>query len=729
MVAVKIMFDDLNPSQLEAVNQVDGPLLVLAGAGTGKTKVLTSRIANILSKNLVKPYNVLAVTFTNKAAKEMYHRVKPFIDSLNYHSLPNIGTFHSIATRILREHISKLDEKLAHNFTIIDANDQLKLVKSIALQKGVDLKSYNHKALYEIISRWKDANLLPHKLSSSDIQSPIYKIASEVYTIYQEHMRSSNSLDFGDLILYNNELFLTKPEVLLFYQEKFKYILIDEYQDTNAVQYLWVRMLADKYKNICCVGDDDQSIYGWRGADIANILRFEKDFPKSKVIRLEQNYRSTAQILSAANAIIKSNQNRHTKRLWTDREENIKIKIVYCFNDKEEARFISSEIKKLLLKYKAENIAILVRTSSQTRILEDSLMYNMIPYKVIGNVNFYERMEVRDVLAYIRIVVNHSDNLAFERIINVPKRSIGPATINLIKDYAQNNQFSLFDAISTMLKTNVFKNKTHDALFLLINQIEKWTQLSQSQSAFCAAESIINDSGYIQMLKSENTDEARSRIDNVNEMLKAIGEFEKLDHFIEHASLIMDHDNHHENFGGSVNLMTLHAAKGLEFNLVFLPGWEEGLFPHQRALNDKNINSLEEERRIAYVGITRAKDELYITFAQSRLTFGEITYSQPSRFLADIPKECSMNISSTQTSYNTNINTYNNKTLNKPSSYKSHIENKPHIQSTHNQYNIGSKVRHVTFGIGIIVRITEDNAQVAFQGQGIKTIKTGYLEL
>lgn len=638
--------DSLNPQQLAASLHTEGPILVLAGAGTGKTKVLTTRVANIIHKNLSLPQNILAVTFTNKAAKEMQERIRQMTDCYGL----NIGTFHSIAAKILRQQVQHLGLSLNSRFTIISQDEQIKQIKEIMKQENIDSQKYTPKLLHIIISRWKDQGLLPYKISEIDIKLPIHKIAKFIYEIYQQHLLTSNVVDFGDLLLYNNELFIKNPNILKYYQEQFKYILIDEYQDTNAVQYLWARMLASSLKNICCVGDDDQSIYGWRGAEIGNILRFEKDFPNATIIKLEQNYRSSSEILSAAGAVINNNKNRHGKMLWTNKNPGQKIKIISCWNEKEEGRFVISEIDKLIKesKYNASSIAILVRASFQTRVFEEVFISNAMPYKIIGGLKFYERMEIRDLLAYIRITLNHSDNLALERIINVPRRAIGAITLKQIKDYANTNNLSIFYAIRAMLDNGVLKNKVKDTLSKLTNDIITWAERFAVEPPLNVIKILLEESEYLTMLKEEKTDEALGRIENINEMLKAIAEFDNIHDFIEHSSLVMDNEELASNFGGSVTIMTLHAAKGLEFDLVFLPGWEEGLFPHQRSLNEAGDKGLEEERRIAYVGITRAKKELYITFAESRRMFHEIIRSSPSRFLGEIPDDVCIRRTSTK---------------------------------------------------------------------------------
>ncbi|WP_341764449.1 UvrD-helicase domain-containing protein [Candidatus Tisiphia endosymbiont of Beris chalybata] len=638
--------DSLNPEQLAASLHTEGPILVLAGAGTGKTKVLTTRVANIIHKDLSSPRNILAVTFTNKAAKEMQVRITQMTDCYGL----NIGTFHSIAAKILRSQAEHLNLSLNSRFTIISQDEQIKQIKEIIKQENIDPQKYAPKLLHVIISRWKDQGLLPYKISESDIKLPIHKIAKSIYGIYQANLLASNVVDFGDLLLYNNELFIKNPNILKYYQEQFKYILIDEYQDTNAVQYLWARMLASSTKNICCVGDDDQSIYGWRGAEIGNILRFEKDFPNSTVIKLEQNYRSSAEILTAASNVINNNKNRHGKTLWTDKNDGKKIKIISCWNEKEEGRFVVSEIDKLIREnhYNANSIAILVRASFQTRAFEEVFISNALPYKIIGGLKFYERMEIRDLLAYIRVTLNHSDNLALERIINVPRRAIGNTTLKQIKDYAAEHNLPIFHAIRLMLEQGVLKNKVKDNLNKLITNIESWRKRYTEEPSVNVTRSLLEESGYYALLKEEKTDEALGRIENINEMLKAVAEFGDIHDFVEHSSLVMENEELETHFGGAVTIMTLHAAKGLEFDLVFLPGWEEGVFPHQRVLNEERENGLEEERRIAYVGITRAKIELYITFAESRRIFHDILRSAPSRFLMEIPDDVCIRTSSTK---------------------------------------------------------------------------------
>lgn len=713
---------DLNPKQQEAVQITEGPLLVLAGAGTGKTKVLTSRIAHIIQNNLAYPSQILAVTFTNKAAREMQERINKLIaaDGLN------IGTFHSISTRILRSHIHLLDNGMSKSFTIIDQDEQIKLVKNIALESNIDIKKIPPKLLHVIISKWKDQGILPEKLSNSDVINYDTQVARNIYEKYQRLLQESNVADFGDLLLYCNQLFINNADILSHYQNKFKYILIDEYQDTNAVQYVWARMLAGNHKNICCVGDDDQSIYSWRGAEVKNILRFEKDFPNAKVIKLEQNYRSSSHILKAASGIIKHNKNRHEKTLWTERASEEKIKIVSCWNDKEEARFVAEKIGNYLSsrKYKAQEIAILVRAGFQTRAFEEVFISNAIPYQIIGGLRFYERMEIRDLLAYIRLALNKNDNLAFERIINVPKRSIGDATLKKIKDIATESSVSAFYALEAMLTTGILKGKSKDNLEHFIKLINYASERYQTESAFETTKFILEASGYLLALKEEKTEEARGRIENINEMLKAIDEANNIYDFIEHVSLVMDNEVIEQDFGGRAKIMTLHAAKGLEFDLVFLPGWEEGVFPHQKTLMEQAEKGLEEERRIAYVGITRAKKELFITYAESRRIFAEILNSLPSRFLREIPEEACQKISSSnQLNYSGSKHNFyfQNDSIRPPTE---RVDKK-----TLSGKRPGSKVKHIKFGNGIVVKKNGDTLDIVFENNGLKTIKEDYVEL
>ncbi len=741
--------DDLNDQQQEAINSLEGPVLVLAGAGTGKTKVLTCRIANIIEQGLAEPHNILAVTFTNKAAREMENRVNNIVHAEGL----NIGTFHYICMRILRSHISFLEHDLTQSFTVIDQEDQIKLVKNIALENNIDIKTYPPKMLHVIISRWKDQGITHDKLGSGDISNPKQKIAHFIYKEYQNQMIKSNAMDFGDILLYCNQLLIKNPDILRFYQERYKYILIDEYQDTNVVQYVWARMLASLHGNICCVGDDDQSIYSWRGAEVKNILRFEKDFPNAKTIKLEQNYRSTPNILKAASSVIKNNRKRHGKVLWTDRSSGEPIRIVSCWNDKEEARFIATQVDNLINnhKYEANQIAVLVRAGFQTRAFEEVFLSNAIPYDIIGGLRFYDRKEIRDALAYIRLALNKADNLAIERIINVPKRSIGNASLKKIKDFAIDNSVSIYSAIEQMLDNGIFKGKSKDSLQLFVDVISEASNNYTQGKASEITKDLLAASGYIKSVQEEKTDESRSRIENINEMLRAIGEFDNINEFIEHSSLVMDNASIESDYGGSVKLMTLHAAKGLEFDLVFLPGWEEGIFPHQKSIDEEGDRGLEEERRIAYVGITRAKKLLYITYAQSRRMFSEFINSRPSRFLSEIPEDVCIKQSSSNrlnyygTNHNFSMQNLKNKVLSgekgnyraesnldgdrtyNPANSSNNTTTSYLSKQSNKGFRPGDRVSHPKFGTGIIIRKDDDVFEIVFDKFGIKTIKAAYV--
>lgn len=707
----------LNHKQLEAMHHGSGPLLILAGAGTGKTKVLVSRIVHLIEQEIASPSEILAVTFTNKAAKEMQERINSLIDASGL----TIGTFHGVASRMLRSHVNLLGLPLTQNFTIVDQDDQIRLIKNIAIECNIDIKNYAPKLLHNLISKWKDQGVLPEKIGSSDIDTPAKRMASIIYPKYQSQLQASNAVDFGDLLLYCNQLLINNQEILEHYQNKFKYILVDEYQDTNAVQYLWARMLASKHKNICCVGDDDQSIYSWRGAEVKNILRFEKDFPNATIIKLEQNYRSSSYILEAASSVIKNNKDRHGKKLWTEKQDGEKIKIISCWNDKEEARFVATEADNLIKvgKYQANQIAVLVRAGFQTRAFEETFISNAMPYQIIGGLRFYERMEIRDLLAYIRLCINNNDNMALERIINVPRRSIGNVTLKKIKDCATDNNISAFAAIKLMIDNGDFKGKSHENLQKLVKLIESAGTKYQLTSALEATKFILEESGYLAALKEEKTEESRARVENLNEMIRAIDEFDNIYEFIEHSSLVMDNGILENSFGGTIKIMTLHAAKGLEFNLVFLPGWEEGVFPHQKALNEEGTKGLEEERRIAYVGLTRAREEVYITFAESRRVFHEFINAMPSRFLAEIPDSvCIRSSSSKNLNYLGSRHSFSMQTNSKPKEF---------IKLDNSGKKPGNRVHHQKFGNGIIVKKTGDTLEIAFEKIGLKTIKEDYV--
>jgi DNA helicase-2/ATP-dependent DNA helicase PcrA len=696
----------LNDKQYEAVTITDGPLLALAGAGTGKTKTLTSRIVHILEKDLCYPRNILAVTFTNKAAKEMEYRVMSMIDCSGIW----LGTFHSVAARILRRHADAAG--LSSNFSIIDSDDQAKLIKSLMPKSSAKSDKNEHKIIINIISKWKDRSLLPEDISIFDMKREYDKVARDVYFEYQKKLRDSNSVDFGDLLLYNNKIFEQFPEIVKIYQELFKYILVDEYQDTNIAQYSWIKHLSAIYKNLCCVGDDDQSIYGWRGAEIGNIMRFSQDFPDAKIIKLEQNYRSTKQILTAASGLIEHNSNRHGKVLWTDSKEGEKVRIVNCFDDKEEARFVASKVSVLQSKYKLGQMAILVRAGFQTRTFEDAFVAKQIPYQIVGGLKFYERMEIKDAIAYIRLVMNNNDNLAFERIVNKPKRSIGDVTLNMIVEYSKLHQLSMFDATVRMLDEGIFKAKLHQTLTEFTANIKKWRSAYNLAKTYDATRQILEESGYIASLVQEKTEEEQARRDNIYELLRAIGEYNNIAEFLEHTSLVAD-NNDEDLHVEVVRMMTIHASKGLEFDLVFLPGWEEDIFPSPRCLTVDGNKGLEEERRIAYVAITRAKQELYISYAQRRQVYYEYNNAVPSRFLGEIPKSVVAFESSVSYSAGTSNNAYK----------------QPVAKKADMSFKAGVKIMHQKFGDGMIISVRGNFLEITFKEHGVKTINADFVEI
>lgn len=718
---------ELNEVQLNAVTQTSGPLLVLAGAGTGKTRVLTSRIAHIITSNLASPSEILAVTFTNKAAKEMQERIYKLC---NGHYAMAVGTFHSIAAKILRQHAELVG--ITSHFNIADQDDQLKIIKAILQGLNIDIKETPPKLILSIISKWKDMGISHLEVSSSDMGTSAHNIARKVYELYQHKLTSSNLCDFGDLLLYNTIIFFKYPEILAKLQSQYKYILIDEYQDTNAVQYLWARMLADKHKNICCVGDDDQSIYSWRGAELENILRFEKDFPNATVIALEQNYRSTSHILKAASSLIKNNNHRHKKTLWTDLRAGDPIKIVSCYNDKEEARFISNNISNILLnnQIRANDIAILVRAGFQTRAFEEAFIASSIQYKIIGGLKFYERAEIKDILAYIRLILNNNDDVAFERIINTPKRAIGPSSLLQIKNYAAANSLPYLRACEEMLTQNIFKPKLQESILNFVKLINKFSaEFAESRNHSEVTKSLVAETGYRDMLKIEKTEESRAKLDNLREFINAISEYSNIFEFMEHTSLIMDNDSKSDQTE-QVNIMTIHASKGLEFDTVFIPGMEEGIFPHQKSITEEGAKGLEEERRIAYVGITRAKKNLFLLYSDSRRIFHEFVQSIPSRFLNEIPKECIVKTTATGFYYKNYSNTarevrenfYNKAQPPKLNIAENYIKEENGIRP-------GAKVIHKTFGSGIVLRKNSDNLEIVFANNTIKTIKESFVSL
>ncbi len=624
----------LNPEQRAAVETTDGPLLVLAGAGTGKTRVLTTRLAHILATGRAWPGQILCVTFTNKAAREMRERIGHLIGGV-VEGMTWLGTFHAIGVKILRNHAELAG--LKSGFSILDTDDQIRLLKQIIEASDIDEKRWPARQLASLIDNWKNRGLLPARVPAREAHSYGGGRGAELYAEYQARLRVVNAVDFGDLLLEVLHIFQDHPDVLKEYQRRFKYMLVDEYQDTNVAQYLWLRLLAQGHKNICCVGDDDQSIYGWRGAEVDNILRFEKDFPGAKVIRLERNYRSTPQILGAASGLIAKNESRLGKTLKTEREDGEQLVLRSHWDGDEEARAIGEDIENLQRKgEKLNDMAILVRASFQMRAFEDRFITLGVPYRVVGGPRFYERQEVRDALAYFKVTASPDNDLAFERIINVPKRGIGDTSVKRMHEHARKDGVSLYRAAETLSQTDELPAKTRAALRVLLESFGRWRQALSGLPHVELAEIILDESGYTTMWQNDKSPEAQGRLENLKELVRSMGEFETMAGFLEHIALVMDTDA-----GASedkVNIMTLHSAKGLEFGTVFLPGWEEGLFPHQRSLDEKGRAGLEEERRLAYVGITRAKRRATISFAQNRRVHNLWQSSLPSRFIDELPE-------------------------------------------------------------------------------------------
>jgi DNA helicase-2/ATP-dependent DNA helicase PcrA len=670
---------DLNPEQRAAVETLDGPVLVLAGAGTGKTRVLTTRIAHILATGRAWPSEILSVTFTNKAAREMKQRVGAMVGQI-VEGMPWLGTFHSIGVKVLRRHAELV--ALKPDFTILDTDDQIRLMRQILEAEDIDEKRWPARMLAGLIDSWKNRGLAPDQVPAGEGASFANGKGRKLYSAYQERLKVLNAADFGDLLIECIRLFRTQPEVLRQYQARFKYILVDEYQDTNVAQYLWLRLLGQStghvlrdaarsaapqdedeepaptapgnpqpeerggtprvskdrtLKNICCVGDDDQSIYGWRGAEVDNILRFEHDFPGAKVIRLERNYRSTAHILAAASHLIAHNEGRLGKTLRTEDVPGEKVTVTGSWDSEEEARAVGEEIEELQRGgHRLDEIAILVRASFQMREFEDRFVTLGLPYRVIGGPRFYERQEIRDALAYLRLIAQPADDLAFERIVNVPKRGLGDATVQLLHEHARKRRVPLMQATRALIETDELKARPRGALRDLVAALDRWRAQKDVLPHTELTEIVLDESGYTEMWQKDRSADAAGRLENLKELIRSMEEFENLQGFLEHISLIMDTDKA-EN-GEAVSVMTLHSAKGLEFDTVFLPGWEEGLFPHQRTLDDQGRAGLEEERRLAHVGITRARRRAKIYFATNRRMHGQWQSNIPSRFLDELPE-------------------------------------------------------------------------------------------
>ncbi|MFT5343303.1 MAG: DNA helicase-2/ATP-dependent DNA helicase PcrA [Paracoccaceae bacterium] len=743
--------DGLNPAQSEAVQTIHGPVLMLAGAGTGKTRALTARIVHLLNTGAARPNEILAVTFTNKAAREMKNRVSGMLGH-SIEGMPWLGTFHAICVKLLRRHAELVG--LKSNFTILDTDDQLRLLKQLVAATNIDDKRWPARQLAGIIDGWKNRAFTPDKVPTADAGAYNHK-GVELYAQYQRRLKDLNATDFGDLLLHVVTIFQQHPDVLEKYQRWFRFILVDEYQDTNVAQYLWLRLLAAGHKNVCCVGDDDQSIYGWRGAEVGNILRFEKDFPGAHVVRLEQNYRSTPHILAAASAVIAGNQGRLGKTLWTDAKDGEKVRLIGHWDGEEEARWIGEEVESMqrgargMRPINLDEMAILVRASHQMRAFEDRFLTIGLPYRVIGGPRFYERLEIRDAMAYFRIVTSPDDDLAFERIVNTPKRGLGNKAQQTIHETARENGTSLIEGARLALQSGLIKGKGGIELAKLVDGIARWRRMARENGVthIELAEIILDESGYTAHWKNDKTPEGPGRLENLKELVKALDNFENLQGFLEHVSLIMDNES--DDGGAKISIMTLHAAKGLEFPAVFLPGWEDGLFPSQRSMDESGTKGEEEERRLAYVGITRAEELCTISFAANRRIFGQWQSALPSRFIDELPPEhvdvltppglygggfgaagMAQPVQSNIGERVASTNVYNSpgwkrmqdrageRGIAKPKETRNTVIDMTAISS----FTVGERVFHQKFGYGAITGIEGDKLEIDFEKAGTKKI-------
>jgi DNA helicase-2/ATP-dependent DNA helicase PcrA len=729
--------DTLNPEQRQAVETTEGPLLVLSGAGTGKTRVLTSRLALILARGLAKPWQVLAVTFTNRAAREMRERVAALVGPVA--EAVWLGTFHALCVRILRRHGELIG--LKSSFTILDADDQLRLLKQLMEADNVDVKKWPAQALMGVIQRWKDRGLGPDQAAREGGSEAAGGRALALYAAYQERLRALNAVDFGDLLLLCLELFQTQPEVLAEYQQQFRYILVDEYQDTNVAQYLWLRLLCQKHRNLCCVGDDDQSIYSWRGAEVGNILRFEKDFPDAKVVRLERNYRSTPVILEAAAHLISHNEDRLGKTLRSahdgEVERGVPVKVRGVWDGAEEARWVVDEIEALhRAGQRLGEIAILVRAGFQMLEFEERLITTGIPYRVVGGPRFYERQEIRDAIAYLRLVQQADDDLAFERIVNKPKRGIGDSTVQKIHVLARSARVPLFEATRRMVETDELRPQARTTLRDFVRDVERWQSLKDSMAPSELAATILDEAGYTEMWRQDKTAEAPGRLENLREFVTALEEWDTIAAFLEHVSLVMDNDA--QTGAEGVTLMTLHSAKGLEFDAVFLPGWEEEIFPNRRSLDEGGQKALEEERRLAYVGLTRARKQAYVSFAANRRVYNQWQASLPSRFIDEMPA-AAVERQSDAGLYGSAYGTTGGLAESWRQPWWREGSRRPPAELTDaswevspraskGSYAVGDRVFHQKFGYGVIEGIEDAKLDIVFEKAGRKKVLDSFVE-
>ncbi|NVN37283.1 ATP-dependent helicase [Komagataeibacter swingsii] len=719
----------LNPEQRAAIETTDGPLLVLAGAGTGKTRVLTTRFAHILLSGRARPNQILAVTFTNKAAREMRERVSALLGEPAEGLW--LGTFHALCARMLRRHAEYVG--LTSSFTILDTDDQLRLLKQVLEPYRIDTKRWPPQAIMGVIQRWKDRGLVPDAITAAEDTDFANGRCAEIYTDYQQRLKQLNACDFGDLMLHMTEIMRRHPDVLAQYHRFFRYILVDEYQDTNTIQYLWLRLLAHRDQqpsNICCVGDDDQSIYSWRGAEVENILRFERDFPGAKVVRLERNYRSTRQILGAASGLIAHNEERLGKTLHPGREdaEGEKVRVISVQDSDDEARMVGAEIERLRADgHPMREIAILVRAGFQTRAFEERLITLGLPYRVVGGLRFYERAEIRDAIAYMRVVNQPSDDLAFERIINVPRRGVGMTGLQKMHMHARERQIPLTAAVLEMLGTGDIKGRAKEQLAALMRTLGATRDMLGREGHVVAIDHLLEDSGYIDMWKADKSPDAPGRLENLKELVRSLADYENLGGFLEHVALVMDTEDRAGE--DSMSIMTLHGAKGLEFDTVFLPGWEEGVFPSQRTLDEGGLKGLEEERRLAYVGITRARRLATISHAANRRIYGNWQSAIPSRFVEELPAE----------HIDTRGDTANSRRsfLGRPAVFSStpfplvasrRVHDVTPSTSATSGMKVGVRVFHQKFGYGTITSVEGNRLEVAFEKAGPKRVIDTFVE-
>ena len=719
----------LNPEQRDAVEAVDGPVLVLAGAGTGKTRVLTTRFAHILLQGKAAPGQVLAVTFTNKASKEMRERVGHLLNRPAEGLW--LGTFHALCARMLRRHAELVG--LTSGFTILDSDDQLRLLKQVMEAAHIDTKRWVPQALMGMVQRWKDRGLTPDRVTAADEGDFAGGQSRNLYAAYQSRLKQLNTADFGDLLLHMTEVLRTQPDILADYHRRFRYILVDEYQDTNLVQYLWLRLLAQGHRNICCVGDDDQSIYSWRGAEVENILRFEKDFPGARIVKLERNYRSTAPILAAAAGLIANNEGRLGKTLRSGRNDahGEQVQVVSLWDSDEEARMVGDRIEALRRDgHKLGEIAILVRTSAQTRAFEERMITLGIPYRVIGGLRFYERAEIRDAIAYMRVLHQPADDLAFERVVNVPRRGVGEVALRAMHVAAREQGIPLALAAERLAVSGALKGRVGGALREMFQSFARWREALPRDGHVLVAATVLDESGYTDMWKADKSPDAPGRLENLKELVRALADFDSLAGFLDHVSLVMENEQNAD--GDRASMMTLHGAKGLEFDTVFLPGWEEGLFPSQRTLDEGGLKGLEEERRLAYVGLTRARKLAIVSHAANRRLYANWQSSIPSRFVDELPEEHVERAGSVAMQRETRLMSAPSVFVNGPLAARRPQAiaawEQPARPAREELFEVGARVFHQKFGYGVVQAVDDHKLTIEFEHAGQKHLMDSYVE-